>query len=223
MVTDARGSVGGVTYSRNRGGAYSRARVAPINVRSTKQTQVRANFAANSKAWSGTLTAAQRTAWTNFAASNPRVNILGAPIIISGLAMFNSLNQVLTQLGSAAELDPPADLSVPALATVTGCDTDAALSTVMFTSAVQAVVANAKYYVFATRPMAPGKTPQQSDYRFLQAIAGTAAAVLIDVSAAYVASYGAWTAGASIGTLIASVNTDTGAVTPGLKFNTISS
>jgi hypothetical protein len=219
MVTDARGSVAGVVYSRNKGGNYTRRRVAPINVKSPKQTAVRAAFATNSKLWSGTLTAAQRSAWTSFAAANPLINILGASIIVSGLAMMMKLNQVLAQIGSAAETDPPADLSVPALAAVTGITLATGAPGVTITTAAQTVVAGAKYYVFVTPPLAAGKTPQKSDYRFLGAYAAVAAAVIVDIDSDYSAAYPGLITGNSVGILVATVNTATGAVTPGLVFN----
>jgi hypothetical protein len=222
-IADARGAVGGQVFSRNKGGAYLRARVAPINRNTPAQTLVRANFGVNSKAWSTLLTAAERTAWTNFAAANPRVNILGASIILSGLAMYQSLNQVLAQIGSAAISDPPPDLSVPALSPVTGVEASTGIGGVSFESAVPTGNA-AMYYVFATAPLNPGKTPQASDFRYLATKAETPAAPFkVDMTAAYAALFGAFLTGASIGMLIATVNPASGAVTPGLRYNLIAS
>jgi hypothetical protein len=218
MVTDARGSVGGVVYSRNKGGAYSRARVAPINRNTPAQTLVRANFGANSKGWSASLTAGERTAWTAFAAANPRVNILGASIILSGIAMYQSLNQVLSQIGQGNITDPPPDLSVPALAAVTG-GTAASAATVSLTTNAQAVVADAAYYIFATRPLSPGSTPQTSDLRYVTTANAVAAATTVDISDEYVALFGTFNSGASIGLAVSTVNEVSGAVTPALRFN----
>ena len=219
LVSAARGSVGGMTVSRNKGGAYLRARVAPINVKSPAQTLVRANFAANSKAWSGTLTPAQRASWTAFAQANPQINTLGASIIISGLAMYNKLNQVLAQIGGTQLLAPPVDLSVPALAAITGAISASGAGTVELQTDAQSVEAGAAYYVFATRPMAAGKTATTSDYRFVASVPAVAAAVVVDISAAYIALFGAIGEGASIGVQGGTVNTVSGAVTPALRFN----
>lgn len=218
-VSDIRGSIAGTTYSRNKGGAYARARVAPINRRTPAQTQVRANFAANSKAWSGTLTAAERAAWTAFASANPLVNVLGASIIVSGLAMYQKLNQVLAQIGSSPEPEPPPDLTVPGLAAATGTTITAATPVVQVNTDAQAVTANAAYYIFATPPLAAGKTPQTSEYRYIGNFDATAAAVLIDITSDYVALYGGGGAvGNVIGIAVATVNTETGAVTPAVVF-----
>jgi hypothetical protein len=222
MVTDARGSVGGTVYSRNKGGAYSRARVAPINRNTPAQTQVRANFGNNAKAWSTVLDALQRTEWTNFAAANPRVNILGASIILSGIAMYQSLNQVLVQIGSAPISDPPPDLSVPALSPIETVTAVAETPQISFTTP-EPTGNNARYYTFATRPLSPGATPQTSDFRFVAALNETALTpFLVNFTDEYTAIFGTWTVGASIGVLIATVNTASGALTPGIRYNIIS-
>lgn len=221
-VTDIRGSVAGTVYSRNKGGAYARGRVAPINRNTPKQSLVRNNFALNAKLWSGTLTGSERAAWVAFAAANPKVNVLGASIIISGIAMMQSLAQVQSQIGSAFVATPPADLSVPTCAAVTGATAVAATPLIELNTATQSTVAGVKYYIFATKPLAPGKTPGTSDYRFIAAIAPASSGAVTVFTTPYVAIFGAWAAGASIGVLAATVNTVTGAVTPGLTFNIIS-
>jgi hypothetical protein len=223
VATDIRGSVGGTVFSRNKGGAYTRKRVAPINRTTPKQTQVRNNFGLLSKAWGASASDPQRGAWSMFAQANPLVNVLGASIIISGNAMFNKLNQRLLQIGAATILDPPADLSVPVLASATGLNITAAGGLVIVDTNVQAVEAGALYYIFATPPLAPGRTPQQSDYRFLGKYAAVAAAVSISLTTDYAAAYGAFPAGAVIGVDVSTINVASGAVTPGLIFNTAAS
>jgi hypothetical protein len=221
-ITDARGSVGGTVFSRNKGGAYGRARVAPINRNTPAQTAVRNNFGLNTKLWSSSLTADQRAAWTAFAAANPMINRLGASIVISGIAMFMKLTQVLTQLGTAYNANPPADLSVPAVAAPTGATAVAATPAITIQTAVQAVVTDASYYIFATGPLAPGKTPGTSDYRFLAAVQPVAMAAAVDVTSAWVALFGTLAINQSIGFSVATANTSTGATTSGQSFNIIS-
>lgn len=222
-ISDARNSNGGVVFSRNLGGAYMRARVAPVNRRTPAQTLVRANFAANSKAWSQLLTASQRSAWTFFAQANPLRNVLGASIIVSGIAMFQKLNQVLAQVGSAMITDPPIDLSVPALAAPIDLDGNAGGPGLTVNTAAQSVVAGAEYYIFASPPMSPGKTASVSDMRFIGAYPSVAAAVIVDIYAAWSALFGppAGAGGQTVGALVGTVNTTSGAVTPGLRLNTI--
>lgn len=222
MVSAARGSVGGTVFSRNKGGAYTRARTTPINRNTPAQSAVRANFGATSKSWSADLTAGERTAWTSFAASNPLVNVLGASIIVSGLAMFMKLNQILGVIEYPNISTPPPDLSVPPIAAVLGATAVSATPSIVINTDAQTEVPDADYYIFATKPLAPGKTPQTSDYRYMQVFSPVALATTADITAAYVAAFGNWINGASIGVNVATVNTSTGAVTPGVVFQIVS-
>jgi hypothetical protein len=221
-VSDARGSVGGTVFSRNTGGAYTRARVAPINRKTPAQSLVRSNFGLNSKMWSGTLTADQRAAWTLFAQSNPVPNRLGDSIILSGLAMFNKLNQVLAQILQPPLLDAPADLSVPALAPATGAVANTGTLLIGAVASDQTVVAGAGYYVEATGPLAAGRTPPSSAYRFMAEVDPVAMANTVPVTSEWTAKFGTLAAGVSIGIRVSQVNTATGALTPALVFWTIS-
>jgi hypothetical protein len=166
------------------------------------------------------MTGDERAAWTLFAAANPSVNVLGASIILSGLAMANRLNQVLKQIGVAPILTPPSDLSVPALAAAKGLDFEASGGIAAVQTGAQTDVPGAKYYIFATGNLAPGRKPPTSAFRFVGAYAAVAAAVEIDISDLWETSFGPPQVGCSIGVLVATVNVASGAVTPGLMFYT---
>jgi hypothetical protein len=217
-ISDARGSVGGTVFSRNTGGAYTRQRVAPINRNTPKQTVVRQNFAGNSKMWSATLTADQRQAWTLFAQANPVPNRLGDSIILSGLAMFNGLNQTLSQILAPPVLDAPSDLSVPTLASVNNVLADSSVPEINLVTEAQTVVTGAKYYIEATGALAAGRTPPTSGYRYMEAKAAVAAGIAVDFTEFWTAAFGTLPANASIGVRVSTVNTNTGARTPAQVF-----
>lgn len=221
VATDIRRSVGGTTFSRNAGGAYTRARVAPINRNTPKQSAVRASFGTNAKAWSQTLTAAQRAAWTFFAQANPSVNVLGASIILSGLSMYQRLNRVLAQIGYATVSDPPADLSVPMLSPAYSAAADSTAQTVTVVTDTQITESGAGYYIFATGNLAAGKKPGTSDYRFIGYYGSVITMNAVDISAKWLAVFGAVSLGSSIGVSVATVNNLSGATTPSLIFNTV--
>ena len=71
ISTEMSGSLGGITASRNRGGAYFRQRVTPTNPNSTKQSQVRTIVQFLSDYWTNTLTQPQRDAWDNYNLQTP--------------------------------------------------------------------------------------------------------------------------------------------------------
>ena len=90
--TAASGSMGGITASRNRYGAYFRARVVPVNPNSTDQNAVRQALSALVAVWHAALTQAQRDGWTAYANATPVVNKLGASVTLTGQAMFTRCN-----------------------------------------------------------------------------------------------------------------------------------
>jgi len=94
-ITDIRGSIGGTCFSRGAGGAIARARVKPVNPRSTLQTARRARTAYLATYWSKTLTEQQRDDWRAYAAGTTWTNKLGQTIEINGLAAFIRLNAVV--------------------------------------------------------------------------------------------------------------------------------
>lgn len=221
LATEARNSIGGGTWSRNKGGAYVRARVTPLNPKTAAQGAVRADFGRNAKDWGGLLTADQRLAWTLFAQANPSNNVFGASIIVSGIAMYQRLNQVLKVIGQPTIADAPSDLSVPELAAVTGVGADSTTPIIQLTTDPQAVVAGANYYVFATKCLPPGRNPTTGDYRFIGVFPAVAAADDVSILAAWTATFGGLTSGSVVGVAVSTVNTTTGALTPGLRFQTV--
>lgn len=94
-ITEMRGSIAGNVYSRNRYGAYVRARTVPVNPQSALQTEVRSSIAALAVRWSSTLTAAQRTAWNLYGSSIAMSNKLGETIFLSGFNHFIRSNLFL--------------------------------------------------------------------------------------------------------------------------------
>lgn len=94
------GSIGGATAAKNRGGTYFRSRVVPLNPQTTAQFEVRGNMAAAASAWSG-LTDAQRTAWTDYAASLDGTNAVGDTKRLSGINAFTAANSLRLLAGQA--------------------------------------------------------------------------------------------------------------------------
>jgi len=88
IVSEARGKLGSVVYSRNRYSAYARNKTIPHNAKTPPQVTVRANFSTVAKTWSGTLTAPQRTAWNEYADLIHASNVLGQRKHYTGFAAF---------------------------------------------------------------------------------------------------------------------------------------
>lgn len=118
ILASASGSVAGLTYSRNRGGQYTRARAVPTNPDTIFQQNARAALAANSQDWAD-LTDAQRQAWREWAKQNPVTNALGDSITLSGHQAFVGINSRLDNDGAATLTDPPIVNAPAALNTLT--------------------------------------------------------------------------------------------------------
>lgn len=116
ILTQASGSLGGATASRNKGGGYFRARVAGTNPQTDAQTAQRGLFAAISAAWRS-LTDAQRDAWKAAASAFPYTDSLGQVKTYSGSQLYNSLNGGILSANPGAALltDPPAPVTFPTL------------------------------------------------------------------------------------------------------------
>lgn len=99
LVTQASGSVGGVTLSHNAGGMYMRARTIPTNPNTVNQQTIRGLVSQLSNLWGTTLTPAQRDLWDVYAANVPLTNALGDPITVSGLNMYVRSNVPILQAG----------------------------------------------------------------------------------------------------------------------------
>lgn len=112
MIADARGSIGGTVFARNRGGAYARNRTVPINPGTTRQTAVRALLGDLANAWTNTLSQVQRDAWELYAANVPLVNSLGEARNVSGINMYVRTNSVMLDTGGTRLDTAPVDFTV---------------------------------------------------------------------------------------------------------------
>lgn len=88
LLTQASGSVGGLTFSHNSAGMYTRARAIPTNPNSAGQVAVRMYFDQAIQMWTDTLTEAQRQNWRDYAANTPVTNKLGDTVNLSGQNMY---------------------------------------------------------------------------------------------------------------------------------------
>lgn len=112
-ILDARGSIGGQTASRNRFGNYLRARITPVNPRSSRQSVIRASIQNLSQRWSTVLTQLERDAWEVYAAAIVRQNKLGAQIKLTGFNMFIRSNSIRSQSADTVIDVGPTTLTLP--------------------------------------------------------------------------------------------------------------
>lgn len=112
LVVDGRGKIGGHVASKNRGGAYLRTKVTPVNPQTADQSAVRQLFGQLSQAWS-TLSDAERASFDEGVEAYQQTNIFGDLKSPSGKALFQRLNQNLLQVGGSQVNTLPALASAP--------------------------------------------------------------------------------------------------------------
>lgn len=155
-VAEIRASVAGTTYSRNRGGAYQRNRVKPLNPRTAFQTQQRDRLSDLSTNWGGLLTQAQRDQWTSFAALYPRTNVFGAAVVLTGQQFYVAVNTELLSAFLPVLTVPGANMDVTQLLTLSATFALAGpTATVIYTPTPTG--ANHYMQIFATPGIPPGR------------------------------------------------------------------
>lgn len=188
LAQDVRGSQNGLTYSRNKGGAYVRQKVSPVQPVSSFASLSRAIFAALAQRWAVTLTQSQREAWIAFAATHTFVNVFGDAITLSGIAMYMSVNRAVGQVGGAYIDDPPDTFAVPSVvsSTIVVALSGGVVSAMTQNTVVsEALTGDQGVYIFATPPLPPGVRPQRSDFRLINSPDSGLAAINSDLAAMY--------------------------------------
>lgn len=173
LVTNASGSVKGLTASRNSYGQYFRGRVTPSNPSTGLQMAARASFAAVSAAWRS-LSKVLQQAWKDAAGIVVKNDPLGEPITLTGQAAYMSINRRQTTAGLATFTTPPASVNTqPVFSTATGSRTNGQLG-IVFASAPPT---GGRFAIFAfPKVLGPGQNFAGPATLFL----GTASATSFD-------------------------------------------
>jgi hypothetical protein len=101
LIVNGSGSVGGHVISTNRGGAFMRTKVTPVNPNTSYQAHRRGRFGSIVTLWKG-LTDAQRLTWTNAVPSWKSTDIFGDIVNPSGANLYTKINSNLRSI-----LQPP--------------------------------------------------------------------------------------------------------------------
>lgn len=99
VYSKASGSIAGLTYSHNRGGMYTRARVTPTDPASTRQLIIRGAMATLAPAWLNDLTSVQRAGWKTYGDNVSMTNRLGETVYLTGQQHFLRSNVPRIQFG----------------------------------------------------------------------------------------------------------------------------
>jgi hypothetical protein len=211
IVSEARGSVSDVTFSRCRGGAYVRARVTPTYQNTDRQAVVRARLGTIAARWSGNLDDAQRARWRDFANAHPRRNVFGAEKVLSGFAQFQACNNIALESVGGWLDDPPADLDVVGLLTMS-VTISAGAGTMDLAHTPTPLPVDHELYFWATEPLAAGVGCYAPLLRWI-GISEKESVSPYDISGAYYYKFGSMPEeGQKVGFRVQTVNPEKGAL-----------
>lgn len=115
------GSAGGITYSRNRFGAYMRNRAVPVNPNTDRQVVVRNFVRSLSIAWENTLSQADRDKWETYATNIVWQNKLGQSVLLTGLNHYIRSNVPRLQAGMSQVNSAPSIFNLGTAELALGC------------------------------------------------------------------------------------------------------
>jgi hypothetical protein len=222
-VADMRNAFAGQVHSRNTYGNYIRQKVSPVQPRTPRQQQLRSQLSDLAKRYSTVLNDEQRNAWINFAAANPVVDVFGDSITLTGINMYQKVNNLRKLMGLSVLDNPPSDFSVqsPTSAGLT-IDYEGTPPTlkIKVTFAPSPAPSNHRVEVWATEPLKPGVMFFSHKLRLLKISQANQSSPL-DITDDYIDRFGTPAVGTKIGVEIRFVNENNGAQSRGLRATAI--
>lgn len=223
MMTDARGKLGGQVFSKNRGGAYLRTKVTPVNPNSPAQAIVRNRLTQFSQGFRGLLQE-EITAWNSAVQDFQSTDIFGDLKKPTGLNLYVKLNANIAQVSGVAITVPPNisdSVNTPAVVT----DASATVvggGAVTVTYAPTPVPADNAFVFYATRPLSAGKNFVKNEFREVF-VRDEADISPIAITTAYNAKFGAVATGQKVVFRIIPINKLSGIQGAPVEFSAIAS
>lgn len=207
LLTQASGSVGGLTFLHGASGLALRSRSIPVNRRQPLQTEVRAIFGSLAAQWQ-LLTTDQKAAWNQYAATVSLVNRLGEAFFASGMNHFIRSNTTRMYWDSAALYVAAGPLvmslgATPVLTLPTAVVSAGGVLTLggnaYISDAPTVAEPNTRIVLFCTRPVSPGRSYVAGPYQYANNVAVAASGLQPNVMALTCPFYWAPAGGQKVG------------------------
>lgn len=218
VVADIRGSIGTTVYSRNLGGAYTKARVTPTNPKSPAQQTVRASWKTCSQAWGQVLSEQQRQQWDVYASTQTVTNRIGVVKNPTGFQSFIKINQVFVMMGYGINQTPPSSTEIDPGPELLGLDLNTNSGFILLLSSPQLYYNNWGVIVSATALISPSRKPTRSAYRWIGLFTAQPGFSHWDFISQYASVFGWPGNGMKMGVSCTVVNISTYVQTPGPTF-----
>jgi len=218
VVADMRNKLNGSVFARNRGGAYVRTKVTPLNPQSIAQVAAR-NLLTSLAQGFRSLSQEQITAWNEAVTQWQTTDIFGDLVSPTGLALYVRLNANISN-GGGAQLDtPPAPVGAAALVSL-NLTSSVGDGSFIIDFDPASVPVNHTMFIESTAMLSPGINNANSRFRKIATAAETTAAP-IDLGADQTAKFGALVEGQKAYVRCKLINILTGEVSLALKASTI--
>ncbi len=191
-VASISGSIGGTTYSRNRGGAYIRNRSIPVTSTTSAALAAKTRFGHAAQTWQ-TLSAADRDAWQFWADANPGINALGNQFRLTGSQAYVGFH-VRAEVAGQTPITVPPIVSAPAALETLALTADIGLGDVEIAYTATPTGANDFLWIEAAIVNSAGINFVENLMRFI-AVSGAAEASPFSIETAVVARLGTLTVG----------------------------
>lgn len=195
LISEMRNKLNGSVFSRNRGGAYLRNKVTPLNPQTSAQVAARSLLTFFSQGWRS-LTEDQRLAWSGAVASWSSTDIFGDTINPTGATLYIRLNCNISIAGGSPIVLPPAQLGAAALDSLS-IAADASANTLAITFTATPVPADHAMVIESTANLSPGISNANSNFRTID-VAAAASASPYAAGAAQLLKFGAMVTGQKI-------------------------
>lgn len=207
IVADGRGKLNGTVFSKNRGGAYMRTKVTPVNRQTTFQAEARNRLGTFSQGFRE-LTAAQIAAWNSAVDGFKKTDIFGDIKAPSGINLYVKLNSNLDRVAVAAISTPPLPAGVDAITAVSGAASVGGAD-IDITFAPTPIPAGFAMVISLTKQKSPGQSFFGGQYADIVVVdaAGTSPN---NITTAYTNRFGALVQGMKIGVKVQMINKTTG-------------
>ncbi len=106
LISGIKGSIGGVTFSRNPSGIIAKSKIVPRKSLTAKQTTALQNNNAANVAWQS-LTLSQKVNWNNYASVNNKTDRYGVSKILTGYNWFTSIYNASIYTSGTWSVNPP--------------------------------------------------------------------------------------------------------------------
>jgi len=179
QLTAVSGSIGGATYSHNKGGMYIRARGIPTNPNTPQQQAVRGILADLANRWTQTLTLTQRNGWKAYADNVKVPDAFGQLRYVTPLNHYIRSNvPPIQKNGPGARKDTaPSEFNVGSFSnpSVKALSSTQMLEVAFLNTDEWAIEAGASMLIYTSKLIGAGIEYFKGPYRLLGQIIGNAA------------------------------------------------